>query len=212
MIKKEYILINFCEIWKENRYKITNKEKRIFNKGIKFYYKEKTTVRDLLLFFNKVFKKINKKQDDVKYNAINEDANLKYLYRLVYKNNLIYLFDLKMKIKVLVNIIRSKQLTFLLTIFVEKGGTILNIKGMRFFFHSKENGKHHLPHIHVSYNEYEVVVSLDGNVLDGYLPNKKLKVVRQIIENNKESLLLKWNALTDGEKFEFKNNELIRTF
>ena len=36
MIKKEYILINFCEIWKENRYKITNKEKRIFNKGIKF--------------------------------------------------------------------------------------------------------------------------------------------------------------------------------
>ena len=107
---------------------------------------------------------------------------------------------------------RIKKLTFLLTIFVEKGGNVLNINGMKFYIHSKENGKHHLPHIHVIYNEYEVVISLEGLVLEGNLPNKKLKSAKQIIEENKYSLLLKWNDMTDGEKFEFNNNELVRIF
>lgn len=209
---KKYIFIKFCNIWKNGLYEVTEEEKIFLKKGFKFFYNDETTLQDLLLFFNKKLEKLNQKQNEIKYKKVNDEGSLKYLYRLVYKEKVIFLFDLKMKIRKLVNIIRIKKLTFLLTIFVEKGGNVLNINGMKFYIHSKENGKHHLPHIHVIYNEYEVVISLEGLVLEGNLPNKKLKSAKQIIEENKYSLLLKWNDMTDGEKFEFNNNELVRIF
>ena len=56
------------------------------------------------------------------------------------------------------------------------------------------------------------MISLDGSVLHGDLPTKKLKIAKQIIEENKYSFLLKWNDMTDGEKFEFNNYELVRIF
>lgn len=209
---EKYIFVKFSNIWKNGLYEVTNDEKIFLEKGFKFYYNDETTVQDLLLVFNKKFEKLNQEQNEIKYSKIDEESSLKYLYRLVYKEKIIFLFDLKMKIRNLVSFIKTKNLTFLLTIFVEKGGTVLNTKGIKFFFHSKENGKHHLPHIHVSYNEYEAVISLDGSVLHGDLPTKKLKIAKQIIEENKYSFLLKWNDMTDGEKFEFNNYELVRIF
>ena len=209
---EKYICVKFSNIWKKGLYEVTNDEKVFLEKGFKFYYNDETTVQDLLLFFNKKFEKLNQEQNEIKYSKINNEKSLKYLYRLVYKEKIIFLFDLKMKIRKLVSIIKTENLTFLLTIFVEKGGNVLYIKGMNFFFHSREKGKHHLPHIHVKYNEYEAEISLGGSVLHGYLPTKKLKVAKQIIEENKYSFLLKWNDLTDGEKFEFNNDELVRIF
>ena len=212
MLENKFVFINFDKTWKYSVYKLSDKEKEIFTKGTKFYYDEETTVRELLLFFNKEFNNLNHQQNEIEYKKINNDSSLKYLYRLVYKNDLIFIFDLRMKIKNLVKIINSTNLTFLLTIFIEKGGTVFNTKGMRFIIHSKENGKHHLPHIHVIYNEFEVVISLDGHVLEGTLPKKKLKIAKEIIEDNKQSLLLEWNNLSDGGKFELINNELVRVF
>jgi len=46
---------------------------------------------------------------------------------------------------------------------------------MMFFF---DNKKHHLPHVHVKYQEHEAVFSIpDGKLLEGSLPNNKEKLV-----------------------------------
>lgn len=38
-------------------------------------------------------------------------------------------------------------------------------------------GKHHKPHIHCIYGDDEIVIALDGEILEGNIPNKKLKLV-----------------------------------
>ena len=211
-MQDKYIFINFDDSWKYSFYDISSEEKRLLEEGIKFYYNEETTIKDLFLLFNKKFDNLNQKQNEIAYDKINTDRNLKYLYRLVYDNDLIFIFDLRTKIQKIIDVFNSKTLTILLTIFIEKGAIVHNEKGMRFYIHSKESGKHHLPHIHVVYNENEASIALNGEKLAGYLPKKKLEMAKEIIEVNKESLLWEWNTLSDGQKFYFKNNELIRVF
>lgn len=46
---------------------------------------------------------------------------------------------------------------------------------IQMFFDEKK--KHHKEHIHVRYNEYEIVYDLNGNILEGNLPNKQKKLV-----------------------------------
>lgn len=40
---------------------------------------------------------------------------------------------------------------------------------------SEKGGKHSKPHIHALYGEYEIVVGIDGEILEGYFPNKQMK-------------------------------------
>ena len=76
--------------------------------------------------------------------------------------------------------------------------------------YSKEQGKHKLPHIHVKYQNQEVVISLEGKILAGKIKEKMQKMAIDAILSDKESFLLKWNNMTDGEKFRFRKTELIR--
>ena len=47
-----------------------------------------------------------------------------------------------------------------------------------------DNSRHRAPHIHVKYQESEVVLGLpDGDILDGSIPANKLKLVQAWIEN-----------------------------
>ncbi len=42
----------------------------------------------------------------------------------------------------------------------------------------KENGnRHNMPHIHAEYSGDEIVISLDGTVLEGDIPANKLKIL-----------------------------------
>ena len=36
---------------------------------------------------------------------------------------------------------------------------------------SEKGGKHHKPHIHAIYGDYELVIALDGEVLEGEMPS-----------------------------------------
>ena len=40
-----------------------------------------------------------------------------------------------------------------------------------------DNDRHHKPHVHAYYGEYEASVSLDGEVLDGSLPVKQYRIL-----------------------------------
>jgi len=60
--------------------------------------------------------------------------------------------------------------------------------------------KHHLPHIHVRYQEQEVVLSIPGgDVLEGELKRNKMKLVQAWIEIHQDELMANWELASGGE-------------
>lgn len=62
-------------------------------------------------------------------------------------------------------------------------------------------GKHNVPHIHAEYSGEEVVVSLDGDILEGSIPKNKQKLVDAWIEIHREDLHANWTLLSEGQQF-----------
>lgn len=59
--------------------------------------------------------------------------------------------------------------------------------------------KHNLPHIHVKYEEYEVIMSIhNGEILEGSIPNNKMKLVTAWIEIHKDDLIANWELAING--------------
>ena len=65
--------------------------------------------------------------------------------------------------------------------------------GILIYMYYVDNMKHHRPHIHAVYGEYEVVIAIDeADVLEGVLPKPKLRLVQAWVEIHKEELALNW--------------------
>lgn len=65
----------------------------------------------------------------------------------------------------------------------------------------KESGtKHKVPHIHADYSGDEVVVSIDGEVLEGSIPKNKMKLLEAWMEIHKDELMADWELLSSGEQ------------
>jgi hypothetical protein len=62
-------------------------------------------------------------------------------------------------------------------------------------------GKHNVPHIHAEYSGDEVVVSLEGDVLEGSIPKNKMKLLLAWIEIHKDDLEANWKILSEGDQF-----------
>ncbi|MBP5773006.1 MAG: DUF4160 domain-containing protein [Eubacterium sp.] len=55
--------------------------------------------------------------------------------------------------------------------------------------------EHDPPHIHVQYAEHAAVVEIKtGNILDGSLPKKQAKRIKEWTNNNKDELLEMWET------------------
>lgn len=66
----------------------------------------------------------------------------------------------------------------------------------------KENGgKHKMPHIHAEYSGDEVVVTLDGEILEGGIPKSKMKLLDAWMVIHREDLEANWTLLSSGEQF-----------
>ncbi len=66
----------------------------------------------------------------------------------------------------------------------------------------RETGtRHNLPHIHAEYSGDEVVMSLDGTVIEGDIPKNKMKLLVAWIEIHKDELQANWTLLSSGEQF-----------
>ena len=64
-----------------------------------------------------------------------------------------------------------------------------------------DNKQHNTPHIHVKYQEHEAVVSIpDGALLDGKLPNSKMKLLQAWIELHKDELVADWDLAVSGQQ------------
>lgn len=60
--------------------------------------------------------------------------------------------------------------------------------------------QHHLPHVHVEYQDQKAVISIpDGSLLEGHLPAKKLRLVQAWIAIHEEELMADWTLAVNGE-------------
>lgn len=66
---------------------------------------------------------------------------------------------------------------------------------------SEKGGKHNKPHIHAVYADYEVVFSLDGEILEGELPKKQMKLLDAWVAIHAEELKANWKLLSDGDGY-----------
>ncbi len=64
-----------------------------------------------------------------------------------------------------------------------------------------DNKRHHLPHIHVKYQDKESVFAIEtGDLLEGILPGNKRKLIEAWIEIHKEELMADWTLAIEGQK------------
>ena len=67
----------------------------------------------------------------------------------------------------------------------------------------EEGGKHNMPHLHAEYSGEEIVMALDGTILEGEknFPRNKRKMLEVWMEIHREDLEANWNLLSNGEQF-----------
>jgi hypothetical protein len=69
---------------------------------------------------------------------------------------------------------------------------------VRMFF--MDTQQHYLPHLHVEYQGVEAVVSIpDGEIIEGVLPPKKLRMLQAWIVIHEEELMADWALAVNGE-------------
>lgn len=64
------------------------------------------------------------------------------------------------------------------------------------------HNKHHKPHIHAFYGDYEAVVAVDGDLLAGSIPAKQLKIIIGWLAIHEEEVYKAWNNAVRGEHFD----------
>jgi len=78
--------------------------------------------------------------------------------------------------------------------------TISMFYGIIVYMYFMDNKQHRRPHIHAKYQDREVVVSIpDGDVLDGRIPNAKMKLLEAWIELHKDELMADWELTVSGQ-------------
>lgn len=65
----------------------------------------------------------------------------------------------------------------------------------------EKGGKNNVPHLHAEYSGDEVVVALDGTVIEGSIPKPKMKLLEAWIEIHRDDLEANWKLLSNGEQF-----------
>ena len=72
--------------------------------------------------------------------------------------------------------------------------------GIIVYMYFRDNRHHSVPHIHVKYQEHEVVVSIpDSETLEGEIPASKMKLLQAWIELHKDELIADWELAVSGQ-------------
>ena len=58
---------------------------------------------------------------------------------------------------------------------------------------------HNPPHFHAKYGDYEVIVSIEGGIIEGKFPKRALQLVIEWLNLHKEELLKNWLRTQNGE-------------
>jgi len=66
---------------------------------------------------------------------------------------------------------------------------------------------HNPPHIHVKYQDDKALVSTEGDIIEGSLPKKQLRLVQAWVELHKDEILANWE-LAQNKSEMYKINPL----
>ena len=66
---------------------------------------------------------------------------------------------------------------------------------------SERGGKHHKPHIHCLYGSDEIIIALDGEIIEGNFPKNKLKLIEAWMTLHEDELFANWKLLSDGDGY-----------
>ncbi len=78
--------------------------------------------------------------------------------------------------------------------------TISAFYGIIIYMYFFDNKKHNKPHVHAKYGEHAAVLSIeDGELLDGKLPNNKLKMVQAWVAMHDDELMANWKLAIEGK-------------
>ena len=66
---------------------------------------------------------------------------------------------------------------------------------------SERGGKHHKLHFHAIYGEDELVIALDGEILEGSIPNRQRKMLEGWMAIHEDELKANWKMLCAGEGY-----------
>ena len=80
--------------------------------------------------------------------------------------------------------------------------------GILIYIYAELGGHHNKPHIHAKYNEYEISITIDGEIINGEMPLKQLKLIEAWMEIHRDELRATWYAYNnDGEIIKIKGLE-----
>jgi len=67
------------------------------------------------------------------------------------------------------------------------------------YFNDEE--RHHLPHFHVKYGEYEASFDLDGSLIVGSFPNRQTKYVVAWADIHRDELSALWDIMQSEDQY-----------
>lgn len=65
--------------------------------------------------------------------------------------------------------------------------------------YAESGGQHKRPHLHAAFSGQEVVVDLNGELIEGGLPKGKMKLLLAWMEIHRDELEANWKLLCDNE-------------
>ena len=72
--------------------------------------------------------------------------------------------------------------------------------GVIVYMYFMDNKQHQIPHIHAKYQDNEVVVAIpNGEIIEGSIPNSKMKLLQAWIELHKDELIANWQLAVSGQ-------------
>ena len=67
---------------------------------------------------------------------------------------------------------------------------------------------HNPPHFHAVYGEFKVVININDEIVEGFMPKRALKLVFEWLDLHKVELIENWDLAQLGEKI--KNIEQLK--
>ena len=67
---------------------------------------------------------------------------------------------------------------------------------------------HNPPHFHAVYGEFKVVININDEIVEGFMPKRALKLVFEWMDLHKVALIENWDLAQLGEKL--KNIEPLK--
>ena len=76
--------------------------------------------------------------------------------------------------------------------------TLSMFYGIVIIMYNEADGRHHTPHIHARFAEFECSIDFEGRVFDGRFPPRKLALLRAWIVLHQEELEADWKLMSEG--------------